>query len=124
MVIYCKSVHFGGFSSPGTSGQAFYEMVSFSENRALRLLQESGEPRPCVLSALAIPLTVWTGQGQAWLHHLGRGTELAHSLPFQMGWAWGWGLGGGGAWAQQEACTSDHPHPFQETALFATTSIT
>lgn len=44
MVIYCKSVHFGGFSSPGTPEQAFYEMVSFSENRALRLLQESGEP--------------------------------------------------------------------------------
>lgn len=43
MVIYCKSVHFGGFSSPGTPGQAFYEMASFSENRALRLLQESGE---------------------------------------------------------------------------------
>lgn len=43
MVIYCKSVHFGGFSSSGTPGQAFYEMASFSENRALRLLQESGE---------------------------------------------------------------------------------
>ncbi|XP_002914681.2 LOW QUALITY PROTEIN: 1-phosphatidylinositol 4,5-bisphosphate phosphodiesterase delta-1 [Ailuropoda melanoleuca] len=42
MVIYCKSVHFGGFSSSGTPGQAFYEMASFSENRALRLLQESG----------------------------------------------------------------------------------
>uniref|UniRef100_A0A8C6MN91 Phosphoinositide phospholipase C n=2 Tax=Moschus moschiferus TaxID=68415 RepID=A0A8C6MN91_MOSMO len=42
MVIYCKSVHFRGFPSPGTSGQAFYEMSSFSENRALRLLQESG----------------------------------------------------------------------------------
>ncbi|KAG8521609.1 1-phosphatidylinositol 4,5-bisphosphate phosphodiesterase delta-1, partial [Galemys pyrenaicus] len=42
MVIYCKSVHFGGFANAGTPGQAFYEMVSFSENRALRLLQESG----------------------------------------------------------------------------------
>uniref|UniRef100_A0A4W2I7X4 Phosphoinositide phospholipase C n=1 Tax=Bos indicus x Bos taurus TaxID=30522 RepID=A0A4W2I7X4_BOBOX len=42
MVIYCKSVHFRGFPSSGTSGQAFYEMSSFSENRALRLLQESG----------------------------------------------------------------------------------
>lgn len=47
MVIYCKSVHFRGFSSPGTPGQAFYEMVSFSENRVLRLLQESGESQPC-----------------------------------------------------------------------------
>lgn len=46
MVIYCKSVHFRGFSSPGSPGQAFYEMASFSENRTLRLLQESGEPRP------------------------------------------------------------------------------
>lgn len=46
MVIYCKSVHFRGFSSPGSPGQAFYEMVSFSENRVLRLLQESGEARP------------------------------------------------------------------------------
>lgn len=43
MVIYCKSVHFRGFSSPGSPGQAFYEMASFSENRVLRLLQESGE---------------------------------------------------------------------------------
>ncbi|XP_037382374.1 1-phosphatidylinositol 4,5-bisphosphate phosphodiesterase delta-1 isoform X2 [Talpa occidentalis] len=42
MIIYCKSVHFGGFAKPGTPGQAFYEMVSFSENQALRLLQESG----------------------------------------------------------------------------------
>lgn len=46
MVIYCKSVHFRGFSSPGSSGQAFYEIASFSENRVLRLLQESGEARP------------------------------------------------------------------------------
>lgn len=44
LVIYCKSVHFGGFSNPSTSEKAFYEMASFSENRALRLLQESGEP--------------------------------------------------------------------------------
>ncbi|XP_004635294.1 1-phosphatidylinositol 4,5-bisphosphate phosphodiesterase delta-1 isoform X2 [Octodon degus] len=42
LVIYCKSVHFGGFSDAGPSRQAFYEMVSFSENRALRMLQESG----------------------------------------------------------------------------------
>ncbi|XP_076985919.1 1-phosphatidylinositol 4,5-bisphosphate phosphodiesterase delta-1 isoform X2 [Tamandua tetradactyla] len=42
MVIYCKSVHFGGFSSSGTSRQAFYEMASFSENRALRMLLELG----------------------------------------------------------------------------------
>lgn len=46
MVIYCKSVHFGGFPSSGTSGQAFYEMASFSESRAFRLLQESGRPLP------------------------------------------------------------------------------
>lgn len=53
MVIYCKSVHFRGFSSPGTPVQAFYEMVSFSENRALRLLQESGEPWACSLMVLS-----------------------------------------------------------------------
>lgn len=53
MVIYCKSIHFRGFSSPGTPEQAFYEMVSFSENRALRLLQESGEPWPCPLGVLS-----------------------------------------------------------------------
>lgn len=46
MVIYCKSVHFGGFSEAGLSRQAFYEMASFSENRALRMLQESGESLP------------------------------------------------------------------------------
>ncbi|KAM6169489.1 1-phosphatidylinositol 4,5-bisphosphate phosphodiesterase delta-1 isoform 2-T2 [Rhynchocyon petersi] len=42
MVIYCKSVHFEGFSRPGSPKQAFYEMASFSENRAFRLLQEAG----------------------------------------------------------------------------------
>lgn len=61
MVIYCKSVHFGGFSGPGTSGQAFYEMASFSEGRALRLLQESGEP----LSLRPTILAIWTGQDWA-----------------------------------------------------------
>ncbi|XP_075403160.1 1-phosphatidylinositol 4,5-bisphosphate phosphodiesterase delta-1 isoform X1 [Tenrec ecaudatus] len=43
MVIYCKSVHFEGFAKLGSPGQAFYEMASFSENRALRLLQEAGD---------------------------------------------------------------------------------
>lgn len=118
MVIYCKSVHFGGFSGPGTPGQAFYEMVSFSENRALRLLQESGEPLPCILRGLAICLSIWTGPGQAWLHYSERGTELALSAVTK------WGPGGGEAWAPQEACASDHPHPLQETALFATMSVT
>lgn len=66
LVIYCKSVHFGGFSSSGTSGQAFYEMASFSENRALRMLQESGESL-CRQRGPAICLTIWAGQGQAWL---------------------------------------------------------
>ncbi|XP_007517128.2 1-phosphatidylinositol 4,5-bisphosphate phosphodiesterase delta-1 isoform X1 [Erinaceus europaeus] len=42
LVIYCKSVHFPGFSSPGSPEMAFYEMASFSENRVLRMLQESG----------------------------------------------------------------------------------
>ncbi|XP_006890656.1 PREDICTED: 1-phosphatidylinositol 4,5-bisphosphate phosphodiesterase delta-1 isoform X2 [Elephantulus edwardii] len=42
MVIYCKSVHFEGFARPGGHKQAFYEMASFSENRASRLVQESG----------------------------------------------------------------------------------
>ncbi|XP_036595443.1 1-phosphatidylinositol 4,5-bisphosphate phosphodiesterase delta-1 isoform X1 [Trichosurus vulpecula] len=37
LVIYCKSVHFQGFQQP-----AFYEMSSFTENRALKLAQESG----------------------------------------------------------------------------------
>ncbi|XP_020820122.1 1-phosphatidylinositol 4,5-bisphosphate phosphodiesterase delta-1 isoform X1 [Phascolarctos cinereus] len=37
LVIYCKSVHFDGFRDP-----AFYEMSSFTENRALKLAQESG----------------------------------------------------------------------------------
>lgn len=61
MVIYCKSVHFGGFSNPSTSGQAFYEMASFSESRALRLLQESGE----LLSLQAHDSGIWTGQDWA-----------------------------------------------------------
>lgn len=63
MVIYCKSVHFRGFAGPGTPGQAFYEMASFSENRALRLLQESGE-RLCTLRELSPGLLLDTlGQG-------------------------------------------------------------
>lgn len=62
MVIYCKSVHFRGFSSPGTPGQAFYEMVSFSENRVLRLLQESGESQPCCLLSDRLG---WPGPGPA-----------------------------------------------------------
>ncbi|XP_074055368.1 1-phosphatidylinositol 4,5-bisphosphate phosphodiesterase delta-1 isoform X2 [Macrotis lagotis] len=37
LVIYCKSVHFQGFQD-----SAFYEMSSFGENRALKLIQESG----------------------------------------------------------------------------------
>lgn len=61
MVIYCKSVHFGGFSNPSTYGQAFYEMASFSENRALRLLQESGERL-----FLHLNLAVWTGQDRGY----------------------------------------------------------
>lgn len=56
MVIYCKSVHFRGFPSSGTSGQAFYEMSSFSENRALRLLQESGEPGPASPPPRLLPI--------------------------------------------------------------------
>lgn len=88
MVIYCKSVHFGGFSSPGTPGQAFYEMVSFSENRALRLLQESGEPQPGTLRVLAGCLSVRTGGGQAWLH------DSEGALPAVT--RWGQGRGGGG----------------------------
>ncbi|KAM9094037.1 1-phosphatidylinositol 4,5-bisphosphate phosphodiesterase delta-1 isoform X1 [Sarcophilus harrisii] len=37
LVVYCKSVHFEGFHS-----SAFYEMSSFSENRAFKMAQESG----------------------------------------------------------------------------------
>lgn len=63
MVIYCKSVHFRGFPGPGSPGQAFYEMASFSENRILRLLQESGEPRRCTLRCCP-RLTILAGQSQ------------------------------------------------------------
>lgn len=116
MVIYCKSVHFGGFSSPGTPGQAFYEMASFSENRALRLLQESGEPWLCPVRVLSTRLTIWTGQGQAWLPLLGtRQSRQSLRLPDRAGGA------EGPAWAHGPVCTSDHRHPFQEMALSATT---
>lgn len=80
MVIYCKSVHFGGFSSPGTPGQAFYEMVSFSENRALRLLQESGEHQPGTLRVLAVCLSNGAGPGQAWLHYSEPGTPCCYQM--------------------------------------------
>lgn len=88
MVIYCKSVHFGGFSSPGTPGQAFYEMVSFSENRALRLLQESGEPQPGTLRVLAGCLGIRTGGAKP------GSMTLNGALPAVTRWGQG---GGGGA---------------------------
>ncbi|KAM6338674.1 1-phosphatidylinositol 4,5-bisphosphate phosphodiesterase delta-1 [Podargus strigoides] len=40
-VVYCKSVHFNGFEDP-SHPQAFYEMSSFTESKALKLAQESG----------------------------------------------------------------------------------
>uniref|UniRef100_A0A8C6ZKM6 Phosphoinositide phospholipase C n=1 Tax=Nothoprocta perdicaria TaxID=30464 RepID=A0A8C6ZKM6_NOTPE len=40
-VVYCKSVHFNGFGDPNHP-RAFYEMSSFSESKALKLAQESG----------------------------------------------------------------------------------
>nr|XP_060638622.1 1-phosphatidylinositol 4,5-bisphosphate phosphodiesterase delta-1 isoform X2 [Anolis sagrei ordinatus] len=39
-VVYCKSVHFKGFNN--TSPQAYNEMSSFTESKALKLAQESG----------------------------------------------------------------------------------
>ena len=71
MVIYCKSVHFRGFSSPGTLGQAFYEMVSFSENRVLRLLQDSGERWPCTRGGCLLS-DHGAGWGLPWLHQPGQ----------------------------------------------------
>ncbi|XP_018122576.1 1-phosphatidylinositol 4,5-bisphosphate phosphodiesterase delta-1 isoform X1 [Xenopus laevis] len=40
-VVYCKSVHFGGFDY-ALEHQSFYEMSSISENKALKLASESG----------------------------------------------------------------------------------
>ncbi|XP_015136604.1 1-phosphatidylinositol 4,5-bisphosphate phosphodiesterase delta-1 isoform X1 [Gallus gallus] len=40
-VVYCKSVHFNGFEDP-SHPRAFYEMSSFTESKALKLAQESG----------------------------------------------------------------------------------
>ena len=41
MVIYCKSVHFGGFEH-ARDDQAFYEMSSFKEGKAVNLADTSG----------------------------------------------------------------------------------
>lgn len=41
MVIYCKSVHFNSFEH-ARDNQAFYEMSSFKENKALNLAETSG----------------------------------------------------------------------------------
>uniref|UniRef100_A0A8C0G1E2 Phosphoinositide phospholipase C n=1 Tax=Chelonoidis abingdonii TaxID=106734 RepID=A0A8C0G1E2_CHEAB len=41
IVIYCKSVHFQGFDNT-TSPRPFYEMSSFTESKAQKLVQESG----------------------------------------------------------------------------------
>lgn len=41
IVIYCKSVHFNGFEH-AKDNQAFYEMSSFKESKALSLAQNSG----------------------------------------------------------------------------------
>lgn len=42
IVIYCKSVHFNGFEH-AKDNQAFYEMSSFKESKALSLAQNSGK---------------------------------------------------------------------------------
>lgn len=101
MVIYCKSVHFRGFSSPGTPGQAFYEMVSFSENRILRLLQESGELWPCAPGwgkGAGCSLVMGLVGNLPWLHYPGR-ASTPHCHP----WSWWGGL--------RQTPTSDHPSP-------------
>lgn len=42
MVIYCKSVHFNGFED-ARQNLSFYEMASFKEGEAEKLVKESGE---------------------------------------------------------------------------------
>ena len=42
MVIYCKSVHFHGFED-AKKNLSFYEMSSFKEGKAMKLVEESGE---------------------------------------------------------------------------------
>lgn len=42
MVIYCKSVHFSGFED-ARRNLSFYEMSSFKEGKAMKLVEESGE---------------------------------------------------------------------------------
>ncbi|XP_051969507.1 1-phosphatidylinositol 4,5-bisphosphate phosphodiesterase delta-1-like isoform X2 [Xyrauchen texanus] len=41
LVIYCKSVHFSGFEH-SRDNQAFYEMASFKESKAMNLAENSG----------------------------------------------------------------------------------
>lgn len=41
LVLYCKSVHFGGFEHAKDS-QDFYEMSSFKESKAFSLAETSG----------------------------------------------------------------------------------
>lgn len=42
MVIYCKSVHFSGFED-AKKNLSFYEMSSFKEGKAMKLVEETGE---------------------------------------------------------------------------------
>lgn len=42
MVIYCKSVHFTSFED-SKKKQHFYEMASFKEGLAMKLVEESGK---------------------------------------------------------------------------------
>lgn len=44
MVVYCKSVHFHGFED-ARDNLGFYEMSSFKEGKAMKLVEESGEER-------------------------------------------------------------------------------
>ena len=41
MVVYCKSVHFGGFEHAKDT-QAFYEMSSLKESKAFNLAETAG----------------------------------------------------------------------------------
>lgn len=109
MVIYCKSVHFRGFSSPGSPGQAFYEMASFSENRILRLLQESGEPLPCTLRVPVWPSGL--GPGPTWLPTLPL-LPTPHPLPVnKVSIPCSSSRAGGRDSGTPEASLPDHPVP-------------
>ena len=69
MVLYCRSVHFGGFEHAKDS-QAFYEMSSLKESKAFSLADTSGESPPSMFCCSQTPSLSCSSQTPSMSYHL------------------------------------------------------